>query len=237
MEQLFPTAEEHRIALLLHGAGGGGWEWNAWLPVFEERGWTVLSPSLQPAAEGIAATRFKEYRRQILALASTQPAFRLAIVGASMGGLLALSVSEALKPSALILVNGVPPSGFGWNSKGDYPDVVRWSQGTIEETREAMPDSDESTVRLAFERWRDESGAVLREIADGIEVSPPQCPVLIMAGELDQDIPASVSRQVAQAYRADLLVYDRMSHVGPLLGTRAAKVARDAVDWLDDHVR
>ena len=44
--------------LLVHGAGGGGWEWNLWRGVFEAADIAVVAPDLQLVAAGLAATGF-----------------------------------------------------------------------------------------------------------------------------------------------------------------------------------
>ncbi|HEY4556436.1 MAG TPA: hypothetical protein VIG68_08390, partial [Lysobacter sp.] len=55
--------------LLVHGAGGGGWEWAIWQRVFDARGWTSAAPDLQPAAAGLAATGLDDYLAQVRAAA------------------------------------------------------------------------------------------------------------------------------------------------------------------------
>ena len=55
-------SEPRRAVVFVHGAGGGGWEWDAWARVFAAEGWRVFAPDLQPAAEGLAATRLDDYR-------------------------------------------------------------------------------------------------------------------------------------------------------------------------------
>src|SRR5688572_8926861 len=93
-------------ALLLHGAGGGGWEWNAWRGVFAVSGIEAVAPDLQPAMNGLAGTTFDDYLQQARAALATLPQPR-AVIGASLGGLLAMACSG--EADALVLVNPVPP--------------------------------------------------------------------------------------------------------------------------------
>ena len=51
----------------VHGAGGGGWEYELWRPVFEQAGYPLIAFDLQPAAAGLAATSADDYLRQIIA--------------------------------------------------------------------------------------------------------------------------------------------------------------------------
>ncbi|HMM65390.1 MAG TPA: alpha/beta hydrolase [Dokdonella sp.] len=223
--------------LCVHGAGAGGWEWGIWARVLAARGLRTLTPDLVPADAGLSATRFEDYRGQVLEWAaletagSGQPPI---LVGASLGGLLALSVAAAVKSPALILVNPMPPRGIVSKPLGSqYPAVLRWgSNRSIAGTREAMRDADDAACLFAFRRWRDESGLALEQARLGMAVDPPRCPALVMASDLDADVPLVVSRELAMRYAADFEQLAGCSHVGPLLGARAAGIAARAADWL-----
>lgn len=225
------------VAIMIHGAGGGGWEWDKWKPVFEAAGWRVVAPDLVPVRAGIAATRFGDYVRQVTNWCAKHKGKPIALVGASMGGVLALKAAEVVRPFAVVLVNSAMPSGIrpATENAVPYPTVIEWSKGTLKETRDAMPDSDEATIQKAFKRWRDESGGVLTELRAGITVKRPICPVLVLLGAKDTDIPPEHGRSLARLYDADVIEYAKMSHVGPLLGTRASEVARTVLQWLGAH--
>ena len=153
-------------------------------------------------------------------------------MGASLGGILALQVAQALTPAALILVNSVPPAGVGMGrASAPRPAIVRWANGPLAETRAALFDSDEATIQWAWPRWRDESGAVLNQIAAGIPTAPPACPTLVILGEQDTDIPYQTGLSLAAWASADVVLYQGMSHVGPLLSRRAQEVARMVAVW------
>jgi pimeloyl-ACP methyl ester carboxylesterase len=219
---------------MVHGAGGGAWEWNVWRREFENRGWTVVTPELTPSSQGLAATRFADYLNQILDFKSYPAGNGLALIGASLGGLLALVAENVLQPAALVLVNSVPPKHVARLTPHDYPPVVQWHGKGWEESRTAMPDCDESTQRFAATRWRDESGSVLNSLLAGIEARLPRCPVLVIAGEADTDVPVSIAHAIARWTKADLQIYPGVSHVGPLLSPQADHIARKALDWLED---
>jgi len=217
-------------AILIHGAGGGGWEYARWTPILTAAGYQVIAPDLQPVAAGLAATTFADYVAQVQGwLPAAGP---ILLVGASMGGILALQVAAALQPAALVLVNSVPPAGVGAPRAGNVrPAIVRWANGPLAETRAALFDSDEATIHWAWPRWRDESGAVLNHIAAGITLPPPTCPTLVVLSEQDTDIPYQSGLALAAWAKADVLLYHGMSHVGPLLSRRAEEVARTVVTW------
>jgi len=223
-------------ALMIHGAGGGGWEWNVWSRVFRAAGLAVSAPDLQPVASGLANTRLADYLAQMRSSVVALPSPRV-LVGASLGGLLALANADIA--DALVLVNPLPPSP--WSAllpvREKFPEVIPWRRdASLAGTRRALPDADEAACLFAFRHWRDESGAVIEEAIAGVAVAPPSCPVLMIASERDDEVPASASAVVAQAVSAEFLLLPGASHVGPLCGREAAAVASRAVAFLNNLV-
>jgi pimeloyl-ACP methyl ester carboxylesterase len=220
--------------VLIHGAGGGAWEYDKWKPILSHH-WLVRAKDLQPAAGGLAKTTLGDYVDQVTAPElSFGGRAKLVLVGASMGGILALRAAETMKPDAIVLINSVPPAAIDRpKTSRIIPDVVRWANGPLKDTREAMPDSDEKTIQWAHKRWRDESGAVMRELANGVKVEKPKCPVLIILSDKDTDVPHKYGLELAKLWGADVKVFEGMSHVGPLLSTRAEEVAKYVVQWMD----
>lgn len=226
-----------KVALMLHGAGGGGWEYVKWRPVFEQAGWTVVAPDMLPGNAGLAATTFDDYAMQSWAAVPSHRS-RLVLIGASMGGPLALRVAERADPDAVVLINSVIPAGtpglepFEW----DAPEIIEWEGGPLQDSIDAMPDSDMETVRFAHARWRNESGRMLKELLNGVKVSKPTAPTLVIISGQDTDVPPEMSRSLAKHYDADTRYYENASHVGPLLARNAPAIAKDALDWIDQKV-
>lgn len=217
----------------VHGAGGGGWEWAIWARVLGARGHDVFAPDLVPDPRGLAATRFEEYRAQVIdwCRGLSQPPV---LVGASLGGLLALTVVRDVHAAALVLVNPLQPSGLVDSLPS--PAVVPWrSRRSFASTERAMPDADDAARLHAFRRWRDESGAVLDDARAGVPIEAPACPVLVFASEHDADVPAESTGLLAATLEADFERIRGASHVGPLLGHSAARTAERVCDWLAQH--
>lgn len=162
-------------AVLVHGAGGGAWEWNVWVGVMRAHAIDPHAVELQPTAAGLAMTSLDHYAIQVRArlLALARPRV---IVGASLGGLLAAMC--AADADAVILVNPVPCSP--WQSQlteRQWNGVVHWQRDArLQTTRDGMDDADAASALFAYRRWRDESGAALRAAWAGVEVAPPTCP-------------------------------------------------------------
>jgi pimeloyl-ACP methyl ester carboxylesterase len=180
-------------------------------------------------------TRFEDYLDQVIRLLPDDPGTRPALVGASMGGPLALKVAERTPVSALVLVNSIPPAGTpGWPIRdAEFPPVIPWSASPLESTRASLSDADEGTIRWAHVRWHDESGAVMCALYEGIPAACPIVPILVIVGEDDDEVPADVGLALGKRLAADTMVFSGVSHVGALLGRRAGLIARLACGWLE----
>jgi pimeloyl-ACP methyl ester carboxylesterase len=228
------TGRGNRLtAILVHGAGGGGWQWAIWAEVFTSEGIAVLAPDLRPSRAGLEATTWSDYLRQLQGWRAAGGVGRQVLVGASLGGLLALASAAAIPPAALVLVNPVPPQGIRpWPPLRARPPRVAWSKLPFAATRAAMPDAELAAARHAHTRWRDESGRVLNEVASGLRIEPPSCPVLVLAAAEDSDIPPATSRATADWLGGEFVEIPGCSHVGVLLGHRAADAASRVACWL-----
>jgi len=225
---LTPVIKPHVV--MIHGAGGGGWEYDFWRPVWEKAGFEVSAPDMLPRNNHYAQTTFTDYLNQTKTAAKGKRP--LILVGASMGGILVLRAAETLKPDALILMNSTSPLGVSPPKGGNpLPPVVIWENGPIQDTRDSLPDGDEKTVLWAHPKWRNESGAVLNTIRAGVRANPPTCPVLVVIGLEDADIPPANSMNLAKWANADVHSYVGTSHIGPLMGHRRIEIAEAAVQW------
>ncbi len=149
-----------------------------------------------------------------------------------------MAVAAEVAARALLLVNPLPPDGLIGKDRAEaYSAIIRWGrERSLAGTRRAMPDADDAARLFAWRRWRDESGLALGQARRGVAIEPPRCPILILASAGDEDVPETVSRELAARFRADYRCLPNSSHVGPLLGKQAAGVAECAADWLIDSL-
>lgn len=230
-----PQAVASGSALLVHGAGGGAWEWRRWTPRLRGAGFAVHELELRAAPGGWGETLLQDYRDQVVAALRRAREPRL-VVGASLGGLLALMAAAGNKVQAMVLVNPVPPAP--WHRQLPPREragaIVPWGlRAQLEGTARSMPGSDPASTLHAFRRWRDESAEALHQAWGGVAVEPPGCPVLVMCAEADQDIPAATGRDMAQALGFDYIGLPRSGHVDPLLGDPAVEAVQAAVRWVN----
>lgn len=190
----------------------------------------MRAPDLLPVAAGLTRTRWSDYRAQVEAAVDDVDPH--CIVGASLGGLLALA--SAPRTHALVLINALPPAPWPVQvPTRSWPAQVAWRlHARLDSTRRALPDADEATVLHAFRHWRDESGAVLRAASEGIELPPPRKPCLLISTRDDADVPPRVAHAMAGSWEADLL-HVRGGHLSPLMGPLAAAIAGQAVEWMN----
>jgi len=223
--------DSETAALAIHGAGGGGWEWAVWQRVWHAQGQTLHAPDLMPADGGLAQTRLADYVAQMRAAAAVLS--RPVLIGASLGGLIALSIAAEVDASALVLVDPLPPRGVEPRPvlRALRDDVVAWgSRRRLASTQRALPDADDAARLHAYRRWRDESAAAMRDAAAGLTVVVPRCPVLVIACDGDDVVPTAASLALAQSLGSEFWRYDG-SHVGPLIGRGAAAIAARVLEW------
>lgn len=238
--------------ILVHGAGGGAWEWVQWEAAIRvaRPSWRCISVHLSPpAGKDYETTAFDDYVEQVIAAAQQgvdRSKCKLVLVGASMGGSLVAKASETLLPDAIVFVCTTVPLLGGCSDEpsaaapllGDLsPARIKWSGGHLQATIDAMPDATLEMCQYACARWRDESGAVCNAIRAGIKCNllvgtTPMCVVIPKA---DTSVPSSLQEKFAKDIRATVLEYDDMSHVGPLLGERGKEVAIDVVSFLEKN--
>lgn len=217
------------IAVMIHGAGGGGWEFVFWRRVFRRHGFVCIAPTLMPNPAGIASTTLNDYIDQTAPACSGMSVDCL--IGASLGGTIALSLLDVVRPKRLILINSNLPARLQPQPLPTWPEVIRWSHGSVDDSKEAMPGATDSVVRAAACRWRDESGQVLAEAARRLTTLEIPVPHLMVISGADASVPPEGSLTWAKASGASVRYFAGLSHIDPLLGVQSHFVADLCAGW------
>jgi pimeloyl-ACP methyl ester carboxylesterase len=238
-------------ALLIHGAGGGAWEWRIWQRVLKAKGIDAIAIDLLDAEAPIAEQRYDDYLQRV---ATHYAQHRCnVLIGASLGGLLAAELCAALcrqltrrdvepvigqtqyltqtSPVAMVLVAPVPPSGR-IAGVANHSAVKTWAhRHDLADTIQAIPDAYPADQYYASQSWRDESGSVLAALSSPRALAPHNVRSLMVIGTDDRDIDPQDLYRWADLQQMALLPVSA-SHVGLLMGRPAARTATSVADWL-----
>ena len=236
--------------LLVHGLAGGAWYWSRWQALFAARGWPAWALDLRGRAGSRAAAapgrvRLRDYVEDVRDAAALLEA--PAVVGHSLGGLLAQAAAEAGLARALVLVCSMPPRGIGFATPGLVRRQLR-HVGAMVRGRPLVASPDdiahmnlhrvpEAERAAILDRFVADSGVVARELSLGglaIDAARVRCPVLVQAAAEDRFFPPAVQRKVAARYGAELRLYDAHAHF-VVMEPGWDELAGDAEAWLARH--
>lgn len=224
-------------ALMVHGAGGGAWEWRVWQRVFSAQGVSAQALTLEPypgdsVENGFARTTYAHYLQQLTRAQLHYGANVL--IGASLGGLLVaeLAAQAEFAPSisALVLVAPVPRTGI---QKAPPVEPKRWAASAdLANSLRALPDADAAAACYAHHQWRDESHLALGAAYAGRDFIEHQAPSLVLLAQYDNDLSNAALQQWANTSGKAVMQIPGASHAGLLLGRHASKAAELALQWL-----
>ena len=227
--------------VMVHGAFCGGWAFDTLKGYFTERGYTCLTPTLRhhdgppggPVSPALGTTSIADYAADIAALVDTLPTPPI-LMGHSMGGLIAQMVAAHRALAALVLLAPSPPWGVLPDTTLEfmgagalYFNGAFWQEALkpvyeigAQYTFDRLPIEER---RRLFARLVPESGRATFEVLHWLQdpkrttfVFPRdvKCPVLGLAGTLDQVNAPGTVRRVTRRYRngAEFVPLKGMSH-------------------------
>mgnify|MGYP002776987160 CR=1 FL=1 len=219
-------------ALLLHGAGGGAWQWGLWMPVLQAHGIHARAIDL-PHRCSAAPSGWQDALDTASHALEALPRPRV-VAGASLGGLLAAACAPLA--DAAVLLNPLPPSPWSRSLAPPTGDTRRWgTDARLASTRASLHDADPATALAAFRRWRDCPVRLLREARE-VVLERVDVPMRMLACDADADIPPDAMRAWARAWSMDIEEIGG-SHAGVLLGSGAAAHAARTAGWLAATLR
>jgi len=220
-----------RHVVLIHGTWCRGDSWGPTRAAFEERGYTVHTPTLRhhelPLPEGaikIAPLSLRDYTDDLVALVDSLESPPL-IVGLSLGGLLAQLVAARTRHAGVVAACPVPGAGFipnptmlrnGVRLVGrHYLQPRPWTKPlyppTWQRFRRLLANTQtEETAREFFADLVCESGRAYCEFsfwyldrgkAATVNFAAVTTPVLVIQGEYDRAITSQVTSWTAARYQ------------------------------------
>jgi len=210
-------------ALFVHGMLVGAWCFANYLPFFAERGHPSYAVDLRgrPGSRAVAdigRVSVQDYVDDALAVAHELARLhgtRPAVVGHSMGGLIAQKLAEADAVSAAVLLCSAPPRGivvtgasllvrqlkYLWPIVRSRPIMgTRADQDALSFNR--IPKAERAAL---FAGFGPESGRVGRELSLGavaVDAARVRCPVLVVSAAEDRFVAPRVGRRLATKYGA-----------------------------------
>jgi len=227
--------------VFVHGMWSQQSVWDAWLPAFEDGGYTchaVMLPGHHGGARDadVAKVGFADCVEAVARVVADLE--RPILIGHSMGGLIVQLLATRLSLRAAVLINSAAPRAVFPLRPGMLPGLarhfVRWGlwNGALRLSRREADYLLYSGLDVA-ERERmytslvSESGLMSYQLGFGrlgisyahhIDPQRIRCPMLALAGMRDRMIPLAVSRAMARFYGAKLSYREYRDNAHWLLG-------------------
>jgi pimeloyl-ACP methyl ester carboxylesterase len=209
------TIETLRSVVLVHGAGSGPSVFDSWGNALS--GLEVEAVDLHAGVDDVARATMGEYAAFVAARVS-EARRPVALIGWSMGGLVAMLVTRSTKVDRLVLIEPSPPAEV----QGADPHVAS-PRGTYdpEEVYGEFPPGITS---------RPESALARAERKRGITVPSLDCPTLVVSGG---EFPRMRGHLIAETYGAEHLAFPDLDHWGLVLDPAVPSAVRR---WLTEAV-
>jgi pimeloyl-ACP methyl ester carboxylesterase len=247
VEHARPDVERHPPVLFVHGIFVDAREWALWLLHFAERGFPAYAVNLRGRAGSRPGTKLGSVSMDdYVADAAEVARFlgRPAVVGHSMGGLIAQSLASRDVVRSAVLVTPAPPRGIVLVNarlalkQARYLPRILTNRVMIpnrEDLRElALNCAPRDVQDRALAELVPDSGRVGREMSlTGVAVDPStiRCPMLVIAAEHDHFIPAAIVARIARRYDAPLRTIPARGHIINL-EPGWQSLADDVAEWI-----
>jgi non-heme chloroperoxidase len=245
-----PARAAHDPVLFVHGYFADASIFAGWLDFFAARGRPAYALNLRGRAGSRSGTNLGTVSIDEFAADAEAVAKHLgtpAIVGHSMGGLIAQRLAERNLVSAGVLISPAPPRGItvlspavAFRQLEYFPAMLMGHR--VRPSRRAMralvlnhvpaADRDALLDRLIPDSGRAGLDMALRGVP--VDAGRVHCPVLVIAADDDRFIPARIGRRVAARYRAQFDLVEHHGHMLPIEPGWEA-LAATVIRWLDAH--
>ena len=254
-DKLGKNAKRHATPLLfIHGAYTAAWCWEEhFLPWFAEQGFVCHALSLSGHGNSRGRKQLDsfgigDYVADVAEVVAAMPQPPV-LIGHSMGGFVVQKYLEKHAAPAAVLMCSVPPQGlmsaaFGlmFQKPGLLRDLNnlmggnRVSADTLRDALFAQPVDVDDLMRYFRHSQRESPRAIwdmtLFNLPHPSRVK--RSPLLVLGGEYDQLIPASLVQMTARTYSVEAEIFAGLGH-GLMLERDWRKVAERMRDWLSEQ--
>jgi len=242
-----PDVERHPPVLFVHGIFVDAREWTDWLPRFAAKGFPAYAVNLRGRAGSrpgipLRSASFDDYAADAAEVA--RHLGRPAVVGHSMGGLIAQRLAALDIVRSAVLITPAPPRGIilftpklAVKQAKYLPQILTNSVITpnVEDLQELAMNAAPPDVRArATSELIPDSGRVGRQLSlTGVPVDATKirCPMRVISAELDQFVPAKTVAKIARRYGARLDVIPGRGHI-VLMEPGWELLADDLAHWI-----
>jgi pimeloyl-ACP methyl ester carboxylesterase len=256
IDEYQPQILKHSYPLLfIHGAGGTSEYLKNYLSFFAGAGWRGYAINLRghhpsDREDALEQTTIEDYVADVEKVMQDLAIENCALIGHSMGGLIAQKIAAQFKPvKALITISSAPPFGVTpeINNDPSYSGIIMkslWELMSFKPITTAfmaettlLNNIDEAEREEIFRMFVAESLMVGFQIAQGVFIDPAdiKCPKLVIGCKLDAMSPESMERKLAEFLQADYISYEQFAHL-PMLETGWEQSAADIAQWLQNNV-
>lgn len=244
--------------LMIHGIGCDGSAWDTMKPLFEAAGWTCHAPTLFPDRRvkenppaNLPDLGFGDYVEAMSAEArriSAETGAKPAVIGHSMGGLIAQKLAERGDVSKAVFLTPAQPkecSVIGLSVAWTFFNIILtqnrkkaykvWKTGFRYGVLNLVPKARHDAI---YAGALYDSGRVYGDITDGIDVDASRItiPTLTIAATQDRATLAKAVRKVGAKYAQSPVPGDFLEYVGHahwiVDEPDTDKVAADIAGWL-----
>jgi pimeloyl-ACP methyl ester carboxylesterase len=250
--------------LFIHGMFQNPRSWEAWVRLFEQRNFDCINPSWplhkgEPAElrehppAGLGTLGLEAVIERFVGACEGLPA-KPALIGHSVGGLVAQILAARGLASAAVCISSVAPNALvaaDWHLVKAVASIINPLKGhepyemTAADFRESFCNTlnpSEAAAAYAATATPD-SRQVLRDClgrAGHIDLVAPHVPLLFIAGSADHVIPAPLNRRNCEHYtdRSSVTDFVEFPHRGHFICNEPGwrEVADTAGDWLTRHL-
>jgi pimeloyl-ACP methyl ester carboxylesterase len=245
-----PTTRSGPPVLFVHGYFVDGTMWTGWLEFFAARGLTAYAVNLRGRSGSKPGTSLGRASMEDFADDASKIARdvgAVAVVGHSMGGLVAQKLAERGDVKAAVLVTPAPPRGItvlsprvAWLQLRYLPSIILSRPVTpghadlreVVMNRVPPHQQDQLLARMLPDSGR--AGRDMSITGFPVDASRVKCPMLVVAAEDDKFIPARIVKRIAERYGATLRMADHHGHM-VIVEPGWESLAADVERWIREH--